>query len=203
MVFLLCSLLSFSRPPSSPIPRPPPPPGKSTTAAAVAAAVGLTHVDVGAYASARADWAYDGWDAARECHLLDEDAVADGLEATMATGGVVLDYHTVDWLPLRWVQLVVVLRAHTGMTEKGGARAGRAAQEADRRERRGWCGLGWAALGWGGLEWADGWGEAAVRGDDRGREGGGQRPRGGEGDGNGGTLSGGCLSWPLPRRALP
>lgn len=87
--------------------------GKSTTAAAVAAAVGLTHVDVGAYASARADWAYDGWDAARECHLLDEDAVADGLEATMATGGVVLDYHTVDWLPLRWVQLVVVLRAHT------------------------------------------------------------------------------------------
>lgn len=42
----------------------------------------------------------------------------------MATGGVVLDYHTVDWLPLRWVQLVVVLRAHTGMTEKGGGAGG-------------------------------------------------------------------------------
>ncbi|GAB0494931.1 hypothetical protein MMPV_006228 [Pyropia vietnamensis] len=87
--------------------------GKSTTAAAVAAAVGLTHLDVGAYAAARAAWAYDGWDAARGCHLLNEDAVADGLEASMTTGGIVLDYHSVDWLPLRWVQLVVVLRAHT------------------------------------------------------------------------------------------
>lgn len=143
LAFFLCHLL-ISPPPPLPSPSSSVPPGKSTTAAAVAAAVGLTHVDVGAYAAARADWAYDGWDAARGCHLLDEDAVADGLEATVAAGGVVLDYHSVDWLPLRWVQLVVVLRAHTGTAEKGwggrGGLRGRGGREAAAR-------LGWAGLG--------------------------------------------------------
>lgn len=75
---------------------------------------------MGAFAAARPAWAYDGWDAARGCHVLDEDAVADGLEGPMAEGGVVLDHHSVDWLPLRWVQLVVVLRAHTGTRSGAG-----------------------------------------------------------------------------------
>jgi adenylate kinase len=37
----------------------------------------------------------------------------DDLDAQMVAGGNVLDYHTCEWFPERWFDLVVVLRADT------------------------------------------------------------------------------------------
>ena len=37
--------------------------------------------------------------------------ICDELEDEMSAGGVVLDFHTCDFFPERWFQLVVVLRA--------------------------------------------------------------------------------------------
>lgn len=85
--------------------------GKTTTAAQVAAAVGLAHVDVGA--AVREHELHSGWDAEWDCHVVDEDKVVDELDPQLTAGGVVADYHSCDFFPERWFDLVVVLTAET------------------------------------------------------------------------------------------
>lgn len=85
--------------------------GKTTLSQHLAREVGLRHVDVGDFARERG--LLGAHDAALDFHYLDEDGVLDALEPIMADGGVILDHHSSDWFPERWVQLVVVLRAST------------------------------------------------------------------------------------------
>lgn len=85
--------------------------GKTTLCTAVCAQLGLRHVDVGAFARERG--LLGEYDGRLHCHYLDEDGVLDALEPMMSDGGVLLDHHSVDWFPERWVHLVIVLRAST------------------------------------------------------------------------------------------
>ncbi|KAI8467870.1 MAG: AAA domain-containing protein [Monoraphidium minutum] len=82
--------------------------GKTTTSEQVAAATGLRHVNVG-------DWVKEqelhcGWDEEHQAFILDEDKVCDALEDALSGGGNVVDYHSCDFFPERWFDLVVVLQ---------------------------------------------------------------------------------------------
>ena len=60
---------------------------------------------------------YDGYDEEYQCHILDEDAVVRELKTRLSdsggdlvSGGVILEYHSCDFLPSEWVDVVYVLR---------------------------------------------------------------------------------------------
>ncbi|KAG7383872.1 hypothetical protein PHYPSEUDO_003229 [Phytophthora pseudosyringae] len=54
---------------------------------------------------------HNGRDEEFDCFVLDEDKVCDEMEDMMTEGGKVVDFHTCDFFPERWFDLVVVLRA--------------------------------------------------------------------------------------------
>lgn len=85
--------------------------GKSELSKRLSQELGLRHIDVSAFARER-DLLAD-FDASLNTYYMHEDAVLDELEPLMTTGGIVLDHHSVDWFPERWVQIAVVLRART------------------------------------------------------------------------------------------
>ncbi|KAG5179445.1 P-loop containing nucleoside triphosphate hydrolase protein [Tribonema minus] len=85
--------------------------GKTCTCAAIAEATGLTHVDVGAVV--RAEQCHEGRDAEFDAFVLDEDKLCDALAPRAAAGGCVLDFHSCDFFPEDWFDLVLVLRADT------------------------------------------------------------------------------------------
>jgi adenylate kinase len=82
--------------------------GKTTTCARIAELTGFTHVEVGALI--RDLKLYDSWNDEFDVSEFDEDKVCDELEARLATGGQVVDFHSVDFMPERWFKLVLVLR---------------------------------------------------------------------------------------------
>lgn len=55
---------------------------------------------------------HEGWDAERNCWIVDEDKLLDVLEEmeVKEKGGWVLDWHGADVFPKSWIDLVVVLR---------------------------------------------------------------------------------------------
>ncbi|RLN74117.1 hypothetical protein BBJ28_00021274 [Nothophytophthora sp. Chile5] len=53
---------------------------------------------------------HSGRDEDFDCFVLDEDKVCDEMEEMMAEGGKLVDFHTCDFFPERWFDLVVVLR---------------------------------------------------------------------------------------------
>lgn len=67
----------------------------------------LKHVNVGEVVAARS--LHHGRDEEFDCFVLDEDKVVDELEEQMSEGGNVVDFHTCDFFPERWFQLVLVL----------------------------------------------------------------------------------------------
>lgn len=85
--------------------------GKSTLSQQVSQELGLRHVDVSAFACERD--LVDEYDDKLQCHVLHEDAVLDALEPIMTDGGVILDHHSSDWFPERWVQAVVIITTDT------------------------------------------------------------------------------------------
>eukprot|EP00013_Stygamoeba_regulata_P028365 CAMPEP_0177656858 /NCGR_PEP_ID=MMETSP0447-20121125/15829_1 /TAXON_ID=0 /ORGANISM="Stygamoeba regulata, Strain BSH-02190019" /LENGTH=134 /DNA_ID=CAMNT_0019161081 /DNA_START=534 /DNA_END=935 /DNA_ORIENTATION=+ len=54
---------------------------------------------------------HSGFDEKWNSYTLDEDKVCDALETQMCEGGNVVDHHGCDFFPLRWFDLIVVLRA--------------------------------------------------------------------------------------------
>lgn len=82
--------------------------GKTTTSALAAELSGLEHINVGELVASKG--LHDGWDDEFDCWTLDEDRVCDELEPTMQAGGNIIDFHTCDFFPQRWFDLVVVLR---------------------------------------------------------------------------------------------
>lgn len=71
---------------------------------------GFTHVNVGLLV--RQKGLHDGKheDDELDTFVLDEDKVCDDLEDQMCEGGNIVDFHTCDFFPERWFDLVVVLR---------------------------------------------------------------------------------------------
>ncbi|XP_053156652.1 adenylate kinase isoenzyme 6 isoform X3 [Hemicordylus capensis] len=74
--------------------------------------MGLTYMNVGDLA--KEGELYEGFDEEYECPILDEDRVRfqviDELEDKMSDGGVIVDYHSCEFFPERWFNIVFVLR---------------------------------------------------------------------------------------------
>ncbi|KAF0696257.1 Aste57867_12955 [Aphanomyces stellatus] len=89
--------------------------GKTTMSQLLAERTSLRYVNVGDLvrgAFVKEKHLHDGRDEDFDCYVLDEDKVVDEMEELMggADGGVIVDFHTCDFFPERWFDLVVVLR---------------------------------------------------------------------------------------------
>ncbi|KAM3175899.1 Adenylate kinase isoenzyme 6 [Hymenolepis weldensis] len=82
--------------------------GKTTLGTELARVSGLHYISVNDIAK-NGDL-YEGYDDKNECHILDEDRVVDEIEPLMQDGGQILDYHSCDFFPERWFDVVFVLR---------------------------------------------------------------------------------------------
>lgn len=85
--------------------------GKTELSKEIAHKLGMTHLAVGEIVE-RLE-AYDGWDEARQCHILNEDKLLNDMDPVVSKGGFVVDYHACDLFPQRWFELVLVVRAST------------------------------------------------------------------------------------------
>ncbi|CAK8677869.1 adenylate kinase isoenzyme 6-like isoform X2 [Clavelina lepadiformis] len=82
--------------------------GKSTLAQELANVTQLKMVNVGQFA--KENDLFCGFDDKLECPILDDDQIIDELESEMSEGGVIIDYHSCDFFPERWFDIVFVLR---------------------------------------------------------------------------------------------
>nr|XP_039267173.1 adenylate kinase isoenzyme 6-like [Styela clava] len=82
--------------------------GKSTLAEELASCVNMKYINIGEIA--KENELYTGYDEELECQILDEDGVIDILEDTLSEGGNIVDYHSSDFFPERWFDIVFVLR---------------------------------------------------------------------------------------------
>jgi len=82
--------------------------GKTSLSEQVAEALSMKHVDVGALIKEKN--LHDGKDTEFDAFILNEDKVCDELEDTMMQGNNIVDFHTCDFFPERWFDMVVVLR---------------------------------------------------------------------------------------------
>lgn len=86
--------------------------GKTTTAELVALYAGVSclrkHIEGSKLVKERR--LHDGYDEKFDSYLLNEDKMCDELESEMEQGGVILDFHSCEFFPERWFDLVVVLR---------------------------------------------------------------------------------------------
>ncbi|KAH7345196.1 P-loop containing nucleoside triphosphate hydrolase protein [Rhizoctonia solani] len=97
--------------------------GKSTHAELVVlqSSVPLKHVNVGELVKEKE--LHEGFDEEWQSYIVDEDKVIDEIEPMTVNGGLILDWHTCDVFPERWVDLVIVLRCdHTKLWERLEAR---------------------------------------------------------------------------------
>ncbi|PXF48671.1 Adenylate kinase isoenzyme 6 [Gracilariopsis chorda] len=85
--------------------------GKTSFSTELARELGLRHIEVGVFARERNLLA--DHDPLRNAFYMHEDAVLDELEPLMTDGGIILDHHSCDWYPERWIQMVICLRAST------------------------------------------------------------------------------------------
>jgi adenylate kinase len=82
--------------------------GKTTLAELVAHQCSLQHINVGTVV--KKESLHTGFSQEHDAFWVDEDRVCDQLEPVLASGGCVVDFHTCDFFPERWFDLVVVLR---------------------------------------------------------------------------------------------
>lgn len=52
------------------------------------------------------------YDPEYNCPVLDEDKLMDGMEEAMCSGGNIVDYHSSEFFPERWFDIVFVLRTN-------------------------------------------------------------------------------------------
>jgi len=93
--------------------------GKTTHAQLLAqeSPLPLKHINIGEWVKERG--LYESYDDEWQSYTVDEDKLLDELEPVASAGGVILDWHTCDIFPERWVDLVVVLRCnHTQIWER-------------------------------------------------------------------------------------
>ncbi|KAK2146122.1 hypothetical protein LSH36_631g02095 [Paralvinella palmiformis] len=77
---------------------------------------GLNYINIGDVA--KEEELYDGYDAEYHCPVLDEDRVIDELEEAISNGGNVVDYHSCEFFPERWFDIVFVLRTDNSVLYK-------------------------------------------------------------------------------------
>ncbi|XP_049816019.1 adenylate kinase isoenzyme 6 isoform X1 [Schistocerca nitens] len=82
--------------------------GKSTLCQQLQERTGFEWLDVGNIA--KEFECFDGFDEVYGCPILDEERVLDEMEDKMAEGGKIVDYHSCDFFPERWFDIVFVLR---------------------------------------------------------------------------------------------
>ncbi|CAN0488396.1 unnamed protein product, partial [Ectocarpus sp. 8 AP-2014] len=56
---------------------------------------------------------HEGRDESFDTFILDEDKLCDAMETQMEEGGNVIDFHSCDFFPEHWFDLILVLRAET------------------------------------------------------------------------------------------
>ncbi|OQR98449.1 adenylate kinase [Achlya hypogyna] len=85
--------------------------GKTTMSAMLAEKTQFRNVNVGDLVKQHS--LHSGRDDEFDCFVLDEDKVVDEMDELMSSpdGGVIVDFHTCDFFPERWFDLVVVLRS--------------------------------------------------------------------------------------------
>eukprot|EP01026_Neomeris_dumetosa_P060399 TRINITY_DN5695_c0_g2_i1.p3 TRINITY_DN5695_c0_g2~~TRINITY_DN5695_c0_g2_i1.p3 ORF type:complete len:206 (-),score=12.98 TRINITY_DN5695_c0_g2_i1:228-764(-) len=81
--------------------------GKSTLCQLLVQYIDLQHLNVSEIV--KEGELYQGWDEEFDCSIFDEDKVCDALEDKLEQGGYVVDFHTCDFFPERWFDLVIVL----------------------------------------------------------------------------------------------
>lgn len=90
--------------------------GKTATASLIAERLGMQHISVGDLVKQHKF--HDGRDEKFDTLILDEDRLLDHMEQMLSDAaeegkGVVVDYHSCDFFPERWFDLILVLRAKT------------------------------------------------------------------------------------------
>ena len=89
--------------------------GKTATATMIAEKLDLHHANIGHIIKEKK--CQLEYDKALETHILDEEKLLDILEVDFDTehvsGGIVADYHSCDFFPERWFDLIIVLRVST------------------------------------------------------------------------------------------
>jgi len=90
--------------------------GKSTLAEELATRTGLQHICVGVLA--KDEQLYDGYDPEYGCPILDDDRVIDELEERMSEGGCIVEYHSCEFFPERWFDIVFVLRTDNSILDQ-------------------------------------------------------------------------------------
>lgn len=87
--------------------------GKTQTSQLVAEKTGLKHLNIGSVVKEMGF--YESKDEEFDSYILDEDQLCDYLEPIMAEGGNVVDFHSAEFFPERWFDLVLVLRTDTSL----------------------------------------------------------------------------------------
>lgn len=82
--------------------------GKTRLSKALAEKFTFNHYDVSKIANDN-DFV-EGYDDELKCPIIDEDGILDHLEPLMTDGGNILDYHSCDFFPERWIDVIFVVR---------------------------------------------------------------------------------------------
>lgn len=82
--------------------------GKSTLCERLSSQTGLRWLEISKIA--KENNCLEEFDEEYQCPVLDEDKLLDGLEAIMCQGGNIVDYHSSEFFPERWFDVVFVLR---------------------------------------------------------------------------------------------
>ncbi|XP_045460517.1 adenylate kinase isoenzyme 6 [Harmonia axyridis] len=82
--------------------------GKSRICNQISEMLGLQWIEISKVAKAYN--CVEEFDAVYNCPVLDEDKLMDALEETMSAGGNIVDYHSCEFFPERWFDVVFVLR---------------------------------------------------------------------------------------------
>lgn len=90
--------------------------GKTTLAREIAQASGLKHVSISELA--KECGALDNFDDELQTWELDEDKVIDEIDEDMREGGHIIEYHSSEWFPERWFDVVFVLRVDNTLLYK-------------------------------------------------------------------------------------
>lgn len=86
--------------------------GKTTLSQRLSEITGIPHLNVGDLV--RQKHLHSGKDAKFDAYLMDEDLVCDAMENKMQSpSGCIVDFHSCDFFPERWFDLVVVLQCST------------------------------------------------------------------------------------------
>jgi len=79
--------------------------------------VPLQHINVSEWVKDKS--LHQGFNEEWQSYEVDDDKLLDELEPLASAGGLILDWHTCDMFPKRWVDLVIVLRCdHTQLWER-------------------------------------------------------------------------------------